>query len=83
MQEEMRDPSREDFDQATFDAFSKAHRDGKLLKVEQPSHVIAALSVLGTRTSPATQGGEGLGAQGAFFNWNAPEVSQAAWQWQS
>ena len=82
MQEEMRDPNRADVDQATLDMFTKAHAENKLLQPERPGHVIAALSVLGTRSEPTGSQGGGLGAEGAFVNWNAPELSDDKWQWQ-
>lgn len=58
-----------------LDRFLTMHKDGKLLKPDQPGHTIAALATKASRTQPADKDGTPLGAQGAFVNWNAPELA--------
>ncbi|KAJ9475278.1 putative oxidoreductase [Pseudozyma hubeiensis] len=50
--------------------FLTLHKEGKLLRPEQPAASIAALAVKGTRSEPKGKDGEGLGKQGAFVTWN-------------
>ncbi|PWY96987.1 NAD(P)-binding protein [Testicularia cyperi] len=55
--------------------FLTMHKEGKLLQPHQPGFSIAALALKGTRDSPKDKDGNGLGSQGAFFNWDAPELA--------
>lgn len=66
--------------------FETMHQQGKLLKPEQPAHVLAALALRGTRRYPrqpgkAAEGNSegqetiiGAGAVGSFLNWDAEEL---------
>lgn len=72
MQEQLRSTGKDTMSPADYDRFLKMHADGKLLKPEQPGHVLAALAVKGTRAYPTDADGSGAGAgeKGAFVNWN-------------
>ncbi|KAF6766984.1 Short-chain dehydrogenase/reductase SDR [Kalmanozyma brasiliensis GHG001] len=50
--------------------FVTLHKEGKLLRPEQPAFSIAALATKGTRDEPKGKDGKGLGGQGAFVTWN-------------
>ncbi|KDN37988.1 NAD(P)-binding protein [Tilletiaria anomala UBC 951] len=80
MQANLRANSAQHVDSDVHQRFIKLHEEGQLLKPEQPGHVLAALALLGTRESPADGKQAGLGAQGAFVNWNAEELLHGAWQ---
>lgn len=56
--------------QEEVERFLTLHKEGKLLKPEQPAYSIAALATRGTRDQPKDKDGKGLGAQGAFVTWN-------------
>ncbi|CBQ69676.1 conserved hypothetical protein [Sporisorium reilianum SRZ2] len=53
-----------------LERFMALHRDGKLLRPEQPAFTIAALAAKGSRQTPSAKDGKGLGEQGAFVTWN-------------
>lgn len=55
--------------------FLTMHKEGKLLQPHQPGFTIAALATKATRQHPTDTQGNPLGAQGAFINWNAPELA--------
>lgn len=50
--------------------FVKLHKEGKLLPARKPAHVLAALAVLGSRTSPQLDTGLCPGAEGTFVSWD-------------
>lgn len=56
--------------------FRTMHKEGTLVPVEKPAHVLAALAVRGTRSDP-TKDGEALG-NGVFVSWD--DASLAAFQ---
>lgn len=71
MQEQVRGSGKDSMSPADYQKFFNLHKDGELLKPEQPGHVIAALAVNGTRSHPTDAEGEkGAGEQGSFLNWN-------------
>lgn len=57
-------------DKPSVDKFIGLHRDGKLVKVEDPSHVLAALAVRGSLDEPKTKEGGAAGREGAFLSWD-------------
>lgn len=58
-----------------LDRFLTMHKEGKLLHPHQPGFTIAALATKASRQHPTDKDGNPLGAQGAFVNWNAPELA--------
>jgi len=50
--------------------FLTLHKEGKLLPARKPAHVLAALAVLGSRTSPQLDTGSCPGADGTFVSWD-------------
>lgn len=50
--------------------FLDMHKEGKLLKPEQPGWTIAALATRGSRDEPKGQDGKGIGSVGGFVTWN-------------
>ncbi len=53
-----------------MERFLTLHKEGKLLKPEQPAWSIAALATRGKRNEPKDKDGKGLGEVGAFVTWN-------------
>ncbi|TKY90250.1 hypothetical protein EX895_000248 [Sporisorium graminicola] len=53
-----------------LERFLSLHKEGKLLRPEQPAFTIAALAAKGSRQEPKGKDGKGLGEQGAFVTWN-------------
>ncbi len=80
MQADLRANAGAHADKEVMQRFLDMHKNGELLKAEQPGHVLAALAVSGTRDEPKNAEGEGLGGLGAFFNWNGEEVKGSQWQ---
>ena len=74
MQAQLRSEGKETIDPTDYKRFIDMHTNEKLLKAEQPGHVIAALATKGTRETPG-----GLGAEGAFSTWNE-DVFSGEWQ---
>ncbi|PHH84185.1 hypothetical protein CDD83_2341 [Cordyceps sp. RAO-2017] len=64
MQALLRQSGKEAMDGAQYDSFVEAFQQGKLLKPEQPGHVIAKLAA-----SPPKD------VSGKCLNWNAPELA--------
>lgn len=50
--------------------FQDLHEQGKLVKPEDPAHVLAALAVRGALDQPKTAEGKGAGREGAFLSWD-------------
>lgn len=70
MQTLLRDSGKEAMKEAEMERFLALHREGKLLRPEQPAFTIAALAAKASRVEPKGEGGKGLGEQGAFVTWN-------------
>ncbi|SPO32795.1 related to dehydrogenase [Ustilago trichophora] len=70
MQTLLRSQGREAMKQHEVQRFLDLHRDGMLLKPQQPAYTIAALATKGNRHEPKGKDGKGLGEQGAFVTWN-------------
>ncbi|RCI13353.1 hypothetical protein L249_0791 [Ophiocordyceps polyrhachis-furcata BCC 54312] len=65
MQAVVREAGKDGMDKAQYDSFVEAFQQGKLLKPEQPGHVIARLAA-----RPRKE------LSGNFLNWNAPELAE-------
>ncbi|WFD20945.1 hypothetical protein MCAP1_003200 [Malassezia caprae] len=50
--------------------FLALYKEGKLLPARKPAHVLAALAVRGSRTSPQLDTGSCPGADGTFVSWD-------------
>jgi NAD(P)-dependent dehydrogenase (short-subunit alcohol dehydrogenase family) len=77
MQRQIRSEARGAMKEQELQRFEQMHKDGKLLKPEQPAHVLAALAVRGTLQHPRQPGSdsdEGAGTVGSFINWDAAEL---------
>ena len=70
MQTLLRAKGKEAMKEAEIERFLTLHKEGKLLKPEQPAFSIAALATKGSRDEPKDKDGKGLGSQGAFVTWN-------------
>ncbi|CDU22178.1 uncharacterized protein SPSC_00808 [Sporisorium scitamineum] len=70
MQTLLRDSGKGAMKEAELERFWTLHKEGKLLKPEQPAFTIAALAAKGSREEPRGKDGKGLGEQGAFVTWN-------------
>ncbi|SNX87693.1 related to dehydrogenase [Melanopsichium pennsylvanicum] len=70
MQTLLRSRGKEAMKESEIERFMTMHKEGKLLKAEQPGFTIAALATKGSRQTPKGKDGKGLGAQGAFVTWN-------------
>lgn len=55
--------------------FLTMHKEGKLLPVGKPAHVLAALAIKGTRTEPKNKDGEPYGT-GIFVSWDDPSLEK-------
>lgn len=57
-------------DAPSVQKFKDLHASGKLIKPEDPSHVLASLALNGTLDEPKTSDGKGAGREGAFLSWD-------------
>lgn len=70
MQSLLRSKGAESMKEEEIERFLTMHKEGKLLKAEQPGWTIAALATRGSREEPRGKDGKGLGEVGAFVTWD-------------
>lgn len=70
MQGLLREKGRGAMKEQELERFLTMHKEGKLLKPEQPAFTIAALATRGKRDEPRGKDGKGIGAQGGFVTWD-------------
>lgn len=70
MQTLLRSKGAQAMKQDEIQRFLTMHKEGKLLKPEQPAYTIAALALKASRDHPKDKDGKGLGSQGAFVTWD-------------
>ncbi len=70
MQTLLRGKGKDAMKEEEMERFMTLHKEGKLLRPEQPAFTIAALATKGSRDEPRGKDGKGLGGVGAFVTWN-------------
>lgn len=71
----LRDGEKLGMDSSAISRFHSLRDEGKLLKAEDPAHVVAALITRGTLDEPKVKDGSaGIGAKGEFVSWDEPQL---------
>lgn len=70
------DGTRLGMDESAITKFKGLYQEGKLLRPEQPGHVMAALVTNGTLEEPKTKEGKGAGALGEYISFDEPQLKE-------